>query len=145
MPTTYCTPTAVRAAAAGRTLHEDDDALTAMILLAEKDLDMRLSDLPRGDATRKLDPTELNAMEVEAISDATAQQVLYRLHMGYAFFIESHQQVGGKDYSTKGAPPKFAPMATSILRSAGILASSGRAWGGNRGRIRTVSERVWTW
>ncbi len=148
MAVTYTTADEVRAQAAPRTLPQDDDELDAVILLAERDVDRRLPDLQPGDGSLKLAEFltgSADAATVDALSRGTAQQTLYRLHMGYAFFIESHQQVGGKDYSTNGAPPKFSQMATDILRTVGLLQNSGRMWQGRNFGVVSTGQRRWSW
>lgn len=143
----YCVADNVRAAAAPRALSQSDDELDAVILLAQKDVDRKLPDLPRGtgEAAPKLLPTELDPYTAAALADATAAQVLYRLHMGASFFVESYQAVGGKDFSSAKAPPKFSTFARDILLECGLMAMSGRMWGGRYGGIRTIDQERWSW
>lgn len=143
--TTYCTADDVRAQAAPRVLPQDDDELDAVILLAERDVDRKFPDRPRGDGSLKMDIDGLDGDQTRCLMEGAAHQTLYRLHMGYQFFIESHQQVGGKDYSSNGAPPKFSPAALAVLQSCGLIPVTGRSGYGRGLRIRSTGERTWTW
>lgn len=143
----YCTPGDVRNEAAPRILPQTDDELTAEIFKSCRDIDRLLPIMDAGDGQLKMAQYagDLNVSQTNALASATAMQTVYRLHMGYAFFIESAQTVTGKDYSTQKPPPKFSPLARDTLLLSGFLPLGGRLWNNRQGQVYATSESTWSW
>lgn len=138
----YTTEADVRAYAPQITTGIGDDELATLIAQAEQDIDNALPftyDITG--AGRKIDTADLDVDSRRALSNATAAQVEYRLHVGPAFFIEGAQQITGGDITLTKPPKLLAPKARTELVNAGFIAMTGSM----TRRVRPSLQRRFTW
>ena len=120
----YATPTQLRAYTGDTTTTLPDNAATALITAAQRDIDS-LAPVDRDmDPTTGLrfNPATLDAREALILQRATCAQAQYRQVMGAEFFIRGqYGEVTGPEFSTKGTLGIIGPATWRELKGNGFI------------------------
>ena len=104
---------------------DDPELLDQQLRKASEDVDGVLGDYAIEEdgvyVGLKLDPTELDYVERNALMRATCAQAEYRISMGRLLTRPAYLSTSGPEFSTTGRPPIVGPKAMRELSGSGLL------------------------